>query len=152
MIDSALKTACVRGFWTPTILLPRLLLETLTPAELRNLLAHELAHVVYRSNFWSLLMYLWRLLSFFNPISLVIFRRLIHEMEHACDDWAVEATGDSSVFASVLERMDPESDIFLRERRERLLEPRGPKLSSPRSSGLAVLLTMCIVVISYFLV
>ncbi len=83
--------------------------------ELKSALAHEIAHIVRRSNITTLLVFLIRICMFFNPIPLLEFRKLVQDDEHICDDITVSVTGDPGALASALRVfcLDiPHSDAF----------------------------------------
>lgn len=75
----------VLGFLHPRILLPVELLETLTPAELQQILLHETEHL-RRSDDWTNLLQKLALVVFpLNPVLFWVERRLCLERELACD-------------------------------------------------------------------
>lgn len=78
------------------------LIDMLDREQLRSAIAHELAHIVRRSNATTWLVFLFRILMFFNPIVLVVFRRIVQDDEHVCDDITVSLTGKPLVLAAVL--------------------------------------------------
>ncbi len=78
------------------------ILDILDDRELESVIAHELAHLTrksYRINQISLVL---RFLMFYNPIALLIFRRIINDNEKSCDDMAVQATGQRLALAAGL--------------------------------------------------
>ncbi len=75
----------VLGFFHPRILLPAGLVETLTPAELDQILLHETEHL-RRSDDWTNLLQKLALVVFpLNPVLFWVERRLCLERELACD-------------------------------------------------------------------
>lgn len=66
------------------------------------LLAHELAHIVRRDDFWLLLAAVLERLFFFQPLNRLAARRLRDEAEYLCDDWAVRQTGQGRSLAQCL--------------------------------------------------
>lgn len=50
----------------------------------------------------TLLVFLFRICMFYNPVSLLEFRRLVQDDEHICDDMTVALTGDPGALASAL--------------------------------------------------
>lgn len=83
--------ASVRGLLTHTIILPNRKPDDLMKA----IVAHELAHVRRKSNLRMCIIYFIRLFSLFNPIAIILFRRLALEEEKACDDIAAQTLGPS---------------------------------------------------------
>ena len=92
----------VLGFVRPRILLPVGLLETLTPAELQQVLLHELEHLRRRDDWTNLLGRLALVIFPLNPVLLWLERRLATERELACDDRVLEATGARKAYATCL--------------------------------------------------
>jgi hypothetical protein len=84
------------------VLLTSGLIEALDREQLRSALAHELAHIARMSNATKWVIFLVRMLMFFNPIVLIVFRRIIQDDEHICDDITVSLTKDPLVLASTL--------------------------------------------------
>lgn len=81
----------VLGFFHPRILLPAGLLETLTPAELQQILLHETEHL-RRSDDWTNLLQKLALVIFpLNPVLFWVERRMCLERELACDQRVLSA-------------------------------------------------------------
>jgi Zn-dependent protease with chaperone function len=147
------------------------LLTVLDGRELKSALAHELAHIVRRSNITTLLVFFIRICMFYNPVSLLEFRRLVQDYEHICDDITVSITGDPHALASALKafRMDvPHTTAFkvsgirdmieksshnllLHERIARL-EDEGISRHQKHGLGRYVLTLSAIVAVNYFVV
>jgi beta-lactamase regulating signal transducer with metallopeptidase domain len=77
----------------PTLVLPRDLLATLSPVELTQVLAHELAHVKRRDLVWGWTVELARVFYFFHPVAHWVGYRVQLERELACDQLAMAASG-----------------------------------------------------------
>ena len=94
--------AYLRGVRRPRLVVSGRLVELLDEDELRAVLAHEEAHLLRRDNLtgWGLL--LAGLLVFYNPVALVALQRATEDMEMACDDAAVESTGEPLALATAL--------------------------------------------------
>ncbi len=90
------------GFRNPAIVLPAWTLRDLTPAELRPILIHELAHLRRRDDWTNLLQKIVRALLFFHPAVWWIDARLSLEREMACDDAVLVATGNPRAYAGCL--------------------------------------------------
>jgi len=85
-----------------SIVLPARAETELTRAELRSLLAHELAHLVRRDVWW---LYLGRLLCTafaYQPLNFLARRQWQRAAEFLCDEWAVSHTGDRFALAKCL--------------------------------------------------
>ncbi len=102
VVDDDFPCIFTTGARNPSLVLSTGLLETLNKEELRSALAHELAHVLRDSNLTTFVVYLVRLLMFYNPVSLLVFRRLVQDDEHVCDDITVSLTGDGRALAGAL--------------------------------------------------
>jgi len=78
------------------------LLEVLDREQLKSAIAHELAHIARMSNATKWIVFVIRVLMFFNPIVLIVFRRIVQDDEHICDDITVSLTKSPRVLASTL--------------------------------------------------
>ena len=95
----------VVGLWRPRILLPEGLIESLTAAELRQVLLHETEHL-RRSDDWTNLLQKLALVVFpLNPVLLWVERRLCRERELACDDRVLADAGGRKAYAECLARL-----------------------------------------------
>lgn len=86
----------------PVIWLPSTLLTRLPGGQIEALLAHELAHIRRLDWLWNGLQCVAESLLYFHPGVWWLSRRIREEREHACDDLAVEACGDSIALAEAL--------------------------------------------------
>jgi uncharacterized protein (TIGR03435 family) len=82
----------VIGWQRPVLLLPNGIVDRLTPAELRAVVAHESCHVRRRDNLTAALHMLTEVVFWFHPAVWLIGTRLLAERERACDE-AVLADG-----------------------------------------------------------
>ena len=78
------------------------LIELLDREQLKSAIAHELAHIARMSNATKWMIFAIRVLMFFNPIVLIVFRRIVQDDEHICDDITVSLTKAPLVLASTL--------------------------------------------------
>ncbi len=92
----------------PAIYISEGLQSALTPEQLHAALAHELAHIVRSRRPVLLAVFILRMIMFFNPISLVEFRRAVRNEEKICDDVAVALTGQPGALAEALRKFFPE--------------------------------------------
>ena len=88
------------GMRRPVILVDPQLLTGLDGQEIEGLLAHEMAHVVRRDTLLSLLVGIFRDLTFFLPTVHVAARWLRREREEGADEMASEHTGRPAALAS----------------------------------------------------
>ncbi len=103
------------GTLRPVILLPAGIATGMTAEQLDALLAHELAHVRRRDFLVNLLQVAAETLLFYHPAVWWVSDRIRVERENACDDLAVEVTGDASRYARAL--------VALEERRPARVTP-----------------------------
>jgi bla regulator protein blaR1 len=83
------------GIFRPVLLLPEGILEKLSAAQLRAIVAHEMCHVRRRDNLTFAVHQVIQALFWFHPAVWWIGSRLIEERERACDE-AVVRTRDSA--------------------------------------------------------
>ena len=95
---------CIVGTWRPAIVLPESIVTESKTAQLRHVLAHELAHLV-RGDLWTnWLLLAARILHWFNPVAWWTVRAMQAEREAACDELAFAALGevDRSAYAATI--------------------------------------------------
>jgi Zn-dependent protease with chaperone function len=78
------------------------LISVLDKEQRYSAIAHELAHIMRRSNATTWAIFIIRILMFFNPIALIVFRRIIQDDEHICDDITVSLTRKPFALADTL--------------------------------------------------
>ncbi len=76
----------------PTVYLSSGLVAGMDGEQLQAAIAHEVAHIERNRRPLLVVVYLIRMLMFFNPVILVEFRRMVQEEEKICDDVAVALT------------------------------------------------------------
>lgn len=90
------------GFGRPEICLPAVMLTGMPAAQLRCVLAHELAHVRDRDTWWLTAYEAMACLAFFQPLVYCARRRLRDAAEFRCDTAAVAWSGDRVLLARTL--------------------------------------------------
>lgn len=90
------------GWLRPAVLFPRGLLGELDEAQLRTIIAHELAHIKRYDFLVNLIQTLLCILFFYHPAAWWISARIDEEREHCCDDLAIEVTGEAVGYARTL--------------------------------------------------
>jgi Zn-dependent protease with chaperone function len=80
------------------------LAEALTTEQLQAALAHEVAHIARNKRPLLMIVFVLRVILFFNPVVLVKFRRAVRDEEKICDDLAVSVTGNPKALAGALEK------------------------------------------------
>jgi beta-lactamase regulating signal transducer with metallopeptidase domain len=90
-----LPSPCLAGLRRPAVMLP----EADLNLPMRDVLVHELAHLVRHDCFWNLLRQSATALMFFQPLLWVLSRRLAATAEEVCDDYVVQYGGDRREYA-----------------------------------------------------
>jgi beta-lactamase regulating signal transducer with metallopeptidase domain len=100
--SDAVDQPCVIGFFAPRILVPGWLLEKASPAELEQIVMHELAHL-RRFDDWTNLAQKLAVACFpLNPALAWIERHLAAERELACDESVVASAYSVREYATCL--------------------------------------------------
>ncbi len=86
----------------PAIYVSTGLVRTLTEDQLHAAIAHEIAHIARSRRPLLIVIFLLRILMFFNPVILVQFRRIVRNEEKICDDIAVSMTDRPSALIAAL--------------------------------------------------
>ena len=81
------------------------LLQVLDRDQVRAAIAHEFAHVMRSKQPLLVILFLFRIVMFYNPVILMEFRRIIQEDEKICDDIAVSLTHNPNALASALRKL-----------------------------------------------
>ncbi len=100
------------GFLRPAILVPKYLLEELSPVQLTQVLLHETTHLLRYDDWTNLLQKIVRALLFFHPAVWWLESKLTLEREIACDEAVVAQTADPRSYAECLALLAEKS--FLR--------------------------------------
>jgi beta-lactamase regulating signal transducer with metallopeptidase domain len=98
----AVERPSVFGFFRPRILIPPALLERLTPAELQQVVIHEMEHLRRADDWTNLLQKIALVLFPLNPALLWVERRLCTERELACDDSVLRSSCGRKAYAICL--------------------------------------------------
>ena len=89
----------VVGIRRPRLVLPEGILERLTPAQLRALIAHERCHIRCRDNLTAAIHMAVEALFWFHPAVWWIESRLVDERERACDEAVLQSGSRPSDYA-----------------------------------------------------
>jgi len=89
----------------PTIVLSSGLLRILSHDQLKAALAHEAAHTTRHSRFILTLLFLIRMIMFYNPVTFIAFKIATLDEEKICDDIAALWTGKPQVLADALKSL-----------------------------------------------
>jgi Zn-dependent protease with chaperone function len=150
------------------------LLEILGPSEVQAAIAHEIAHIQRSKRPLLVLVYLFRMLMFLNPVVLLEFRRIVQEEENICDDMAVSMTRNPQALANTLRsvhgstqeaavaglgKLAAVSEALEDYSHRLLIEKRIGRLTEARSDGATergrlgwVLTAAAVLVINYYVV
>lgn len=90
-----LPSPCLAGLQKPVILLP----GDDVCLSMRNVLIHELAHLLRRDCHWNLLRHLATTCFFFQPLLWLLSRLIEATAEEVCDDHVVQFGGDRFEYA-----------------------------------------------------
>ena len=93
MLLSAEDTPVVYSLGRRALVLSASTINLLDSEELEAVIVHELAHLIRQASGINRLLLALRFLMFYNPVALLIFRRIINDNEKLCDDIAVSFTG-----------------------------------------------------------
>lgn len=89
----------------PAIYLSKGIISTLNMDQLKAVIAHEIAHIKRNRNFFLIIIFLFRILMFFNPVVLIGFRKIIQDEEKICDDMAVSLTKNPHALSDALKKL-----------------------------------------------
>lgn len=100
------------GFIHPAVILPEGLAQELSPAELNQVLLHELAHLRRWDDWTNMAAQVVKAVLCFHPAVWWVEQRIALEREMACDDAVLAATGRAREYAECLAHLAEKS--FLR--------------------------------------
>lgn len=103
------KVPMVIGHLKPVILVPTGMLSGLTPQQVEAVLAHELAHIKRHDYLVNLAQSVLEIILFYHPATWWIASCIREERENACDDVAIQVSGDSLSFARALTSLEQRS-------------------------------------------
>ena len=97
-----IKVPVAAGLWSPTILLPRALVDEAPADMLEQIISHEGAHLGRYDDWTNVMQRVIERLFWFNPAVSFVSARIELEREMACDDWAVAKSGNDRRYAACL--------------------------------------------------
>ena len=97
-----LDAPAVLGWFRPVVFLPLSALTGLNEAQLRAVIAHELAHIRRFDAFINVFQVAVETLLFYHPAVWWLNKRIRADREDCCDDVAVSVTGGSVGYARAL--------------------------------------------------
>jgi bla regulator protein BlaR1 len=89
----------VFGILRPVVILPREVMHSLSPAQLRAVLAHEICHIRRHDNLTAAIHHCVQILFWFYPPVWWIGANLLREREAACDEEVVDEGHEQEVYA-----------------------------------------------------
>jgi len=92
------------GYISPIILIPSNFVETMSFAEIRMTIIHELVHFKRRDYLINIANSFLRIPLFFHPLFIFATKQLQNQQEHICDDWVLQFSQDRTVYAQCLLR------------------------------------------------
>lgn len=104
--STVLQAPAVIGWFRPIVFLPVSALTGLSEAQLRLVIAHELAHIQRLDAFVNLFQVCMETLLFYHPAIWWLNRRIREEREHCCDETAVALCGNAVEYARALTMME----------------------------------------------
>jgi bla regulator protein blaR1 len=100
LLTGSLLEPGVFGIFRPVLLLPASVLDRLSPAQIKAIVAHEMCHVRQRDNLTYAMHMIVEAVFWFHPLVWWIGARLIDERERACDEAALEGGNDAQDYAA----------------------------------------------------
>lgn len=98
LTSSDLPTS-VFGIFRPVVILPREVMHSLTAAQLRAVLAHEVCHIRRHDNLTAAVHHCVQILFWFYPPVWWIGTNLLREREAACDEHVIDEGHEQQVYA-----------------------------------------------------
>src|SRR6185295_18060104 len=89
----------VIGWLRPVLLLPSDITAELSPAQLKAIVVHEMAHIRRRDNLTSAIHMIVEAVFWFHPLVWWIGTRLVDERERACDEEVLRLGNEPIVYA-----------------------------------------------------
>ena len=101
-----LDAPAVLGWFRPVVFLPMSALTGLSEAQLRAVIAHELAHIRRFDAFVNVFQVAVETLLFYHPAVWWVNKRIRAERENCCDDVALAVCGNPAEYARALALME----------------------------------------------
>jgi len=101
-VSDRIRVPVAIGLFRPAVVLPRYLLQELSPRQLNQVLLHETTHLLRYDDWTNLLQKIANALLFFHPAVWWLENRLTLEREMACDEAVVAETADPRSYAECL--------------------------------------------------
>ena len=105
LIRASFPVSFLSGIFHPQIILSSSLLQALSPAHLKTLLQHEVAHLFRKDNLLQFVLSFCKNLLFISPTGHLLFRWWKQEAELLCDEIAIARTARPLDLAEALFRI-----------------------------------------------
>jgi len=99
------------GLLRPAVIIPAWVMRDLNPAELSQILVHELAHLRRRDDWTNLAQQIVKAFFFFHPAVWWIEKKVALEREMACDDAVLAEIGSPRAYAECLAHLAEKSFV-----------------------------------------
>ncbi len=96
---------CLTGLFQPWLLLPEANCDETHRADLRAILAHELAHARRHDLIWNVALHFWSILLWFHPLVWRIRAAHLAACDAVCDALAADLVGDVASYGRTLARL-----------------------------------------------
>jgi len=106
LLSRRIDVPMVVGWLRPVVLIPVSAVTGLTPGQLDALILHELAHIRRFDTAINILLVAVETILFYHPAVWWMSRQVRIEREHCCDDFAVSACGDASVYVEAMTALE----------------------------------------------
>ncbi len=100
------RAPLVIGYLKPLILFPPAMLNRLSLDQIEMILAHEMAHIRRHDHLVNLFQTVVETLLFYHPVVAWVSRHIRIERENACDDLAVDITGNRLGYVEMLATLE----------------------------------------------
>jgi beta-lactamase regulating signal transducer with metallopeptidase domain len=101
MLSDRLDGPIAAGLLRPRIVLPEHMIGSMTTQQLRDVLIHEMAHVIRRDQFFALLQNFVAALFWIHPLVRILNRYLAQSREEICDNYVLSVT-DAPTYSRTL--------------------------------------------------
>lgn len=133
--SSKVKGPLTLGFFKPIVLVPAGFFASLPADQVEAILLHEIGHIRRHDYLVNLLQTAIRTIFFFHPAIHYISRKIDHDREHACDDFAVALNRDPDALirglAALRMKLSPEAFALAADNGNTPLVSRLKRLGAP---------------------